>query len=49
MTQKVTLTDPFKYMKKIKAEEGTGRRVTSAQDTSNGRTHGGGGDRTKNV
>ena len=44
---KVTFTDLFKYVKKLEAEEGTGSIVTSAQDTSIGRTDGGGGDRTK--
>ena len=44
---KVTFTDLFKYVKKLEAEEGTGSRVTSAQDTSVGRTDGGGGDPTK--
>ena len=34
-------------MKNLEAEEGTGSRVTSAQDTSIGRTDGGGGHRTK--
>ena len=46
---KVTFADLFKYMKKLEAEEGIGSRVTSAQDTSVGRTDGGGGDRTKTL
>ena len=44
---KVTFTDIFKYVKKLDAEEGTGSRVTSAQDTCNGRTYGEGRYRTK--
>ena len=40
---KVTFTYLFKYVKKLDAVEGTGSRVTSAQNTSNRRTDGGGG------